>query len=132
MSECEEKEENRIQVYPAPAGALLQEDHLLRVRPVGAKEWQRVDVYRVKVDIQIKWNRDYNPAPGRLIENILMERISVLSGQGEEMSVICGYDEERRVKNVRISEFYRDGRRVKSLSEANIRVGEYAEGVELV
>lgn len=48
------------------------------------------------------------------------------------MSVICGYDEERRVKNVRISEFYRDGRRVKSLSEANIRVGEYADGVELV
>lgn len=62
MSECEEKEENRIQVYPAPAGALLQADYLLRVWPVGAKEWQRV----------------------------------------------------------------------KSLSEANIRVGEYAEGVELV
>lgn len=81
------------------------------------------------LDIQVKWNRDYNPAPGRLIENIRLERIFVMSGWGEETSVICGYDENFLVKNVRISDFYRDGVRVKSLEEANIEVGNFTEGV---
>lgn len=81
------------------------------------------------LDIQVKWNRDYNPAPGRLIENIRMERVFVMSGQGEETSVICGYDENFIVKNVRLSDFYRDGVQVRSLEEANIKVGKFTEGV---
>lgn len=81
------------------------------------------------LDIQIKWNRDYNPAPGRLIENICLERIFVMTGQGEETSVIRGYDENFMVKNVRISDFYRDGVKAESLADANIEVGEFTEGV---
>lgn len=81
------------------------------------------------LDIQVKRNKDYNPAPGRLIENIRMERIFVMSGQGEEPSVICGYNEDFLVKNVRISEFYRDGARARSLEEAKIEVGRFTEGV---
>lgn len=46
-----------------------------------------------------------------------------------ETSVICGYDENFLVRNVRISDFYRDGVRVQSLKEANIEVGKFTEGV---
>lgn len=83
------------------------------------------------LDIQVKWNKDYNPAPGRLIENIRLEKISVMTGQGEEPSVICGYDENYVVKNVRISEFYRDGNKAESLQAANIMVGAFTEAVTL-
>lgn len=83
------------------------------------------------LDIQIKWNKDYNPAPGRLIENIFLEQIFVMSGQGEEPSVICGYDENCQVKNVKISGFYRDGKRVESFSGANIEVGAFTNEVRL-
>ena len=43
--------ENRLELFPVPAGAVLQEDYILRVRPVGAEEWQELKAYRVKVDM---------------------------------------------------------------------------------
>lgn len=82
------------------------------------------------LDIQVKWNRDYNPAPGKLISVIRLEGIHVMSGPGEEPSCICGYDEGHRVENVVIDTFFRDGVRAANLEEANIKVGAFAENVE--
>lgn len=81
------------------------------------------------LDFQVKWNRDYNPAPGRGIEHVLVERVSVLSGDGEEPSVIAGYSEKFPVRDIVIRDFYRDGRKAESLEEAGIVVGEFAEDV---
>lgn len=83
------------------------------------------------MDIQVKWNRDYNPIPGHLISGIVMERIFVRTGQGEEPSSISGYDEKHVVENVEIREFYRDGKRVESLEEANICVGKFTKDVRI-
>lgn len=79
------------------------------------------------LDIQVKWNKDYNPAPGKLIAGIRFEQIYVISGGGEEASCICGYDEEHKVEDVLIDSFYRDGVKVKNLDQANIKVGEFTE-----
>lgn len=35
------------------------------------------------LDFQVKWNKDYNPAPGRLISDIRLEQIHVMSGRGK-------------------------------------------------
>jgi len=83
------------------------------------------------LDIQVKWNRDYNPAPGRGIEDILLEDIYVLSGSGEEASVIDGYSEEFMVRDVLIRRMHRDGERVSSLESANIQVGRFTENIRL-
>ena len=83
------------------------------------------------MDFQVKWNKDYNPAPGREIRDILVENVRVMSGDGEEPSIIAGYSGEFPVRNVRIRDFYRDGRKVESLEEAGIVVGEFAEDVKL-
>lgn len=83
------------------------------------------------LDFQVKWNKDYNPAPGRGIEKIRMEHIEILTGDGEEPSVIAGYSGEYRVKDVVIRGMYRDGNLVGNLEEANIRVGDFAEGIML-
>ncbi len=83
------------------------------------------------LDFQVKWNRDYNPAPGRGIEKVLLEDIIVESGDGEESSVISGYSAQFMVRGVTIRNMVRDGKRVQSLEEANIQVGPFAEGIRL-
>lgn len=84
------------------------------------------------LDFQVKWNPDYNPAPGRGIRKVLVENVRVLSGDGEEPSVIAGYSEEFFVGDIEIRDFYRDGRKAESLEQAGITVGKYAENVRIV
>ena len=60
------------------------------------------------LDFQVKQNKDYNLAPGRLISGVHLKQIYVTSGSGEEPSCISGYDEQ-----------------------ANIAVGKYAKNVVL-
>ncbi len=81
------------------------------------------------LDFQVKWNKDYNPAPGRGIEKICLEDIDIRTGVGEEPSVIAGYSEAFAVRDVVIRRMHRDGKEVRSLEEGNIHVGEFAEGV---
>lgn len=83
------------------------------------------------LDFQVKWNKDYNPAPGHGIENILLEDIQVTSGDGEEPSSIAGYSKEYMVRDVTIRSFCRDGKQAGSLEDANIQVGPFAENIRL-
>lgn len=83
------------------------------------------------LDFQVKQNKDYNPAPGRLISGVHLEQIYVTSGPGEETSCISGYDEQNYVENIEIKGFFRNGVRVESLEQANIAVGKYAKNVVL-
>lgn len=80
------------------------------------------------LDIQVKCNPDYNPAPGSRIEHIRLKDVYYM-GQGEEKSCICGYSEERRVCDVAIENLYIRGKRAESLEEAGIMVGSYAEDI---
>jgi len=68
---------------------------------------------------------------GRGIREVLAENVQVLSGGGEEPSVIAGYSEEFSVKDIEIKDFYRDGRKAESLEQAGITVGEFAENVRI-
>ena len=83
------------------------------------------------LDFQVKWNPDYNPAPGKGIRNIRLDGVYVISGQGEESSEIAGYSEEFCVEGVSIQNFYRDGKQMHSLEDANIRIGKYVKNVML-
>ncbi|WP_310601510.1 glycosyl hydrolase family 28 protein [Anaerosporobacter sp.] len=81
-------------------------------------------------DFQVKFNPDYNPCPGKGIENITLKNI-YYTGQRDEVSVIEGYSEEFNVKNIYIENLVRNGVKVKTLEEGNIRVGKYVENVTL-
>lgn len=76
------------------------------------------------IDIQIKCNPDYNPAPGKRIEQIHFDNIKY-TGKEEVPSVIKGWSEEFLVSSVTIKDYYRSGQKVQSFEEANIELGKY-------
>jgi len=80
------------------------------------------------LDIQVKWNKKYNPVPGKAIENILFENISY-DGEGEHSSEIRGYDGDRRVEGVRFHNLVVRGKHVRKPEEGNIRIGGYAQDI---
>lgn len=83
------------------------------------------------LDIQVRYNADYNPAPGRLIENIRFKKIYYY-GSGEVTSTINGYSEEYVVREVLFEEVYINGRRAENLQEAKIEAGKNAYGIKLL
>lgn len=80
------------------------------------------------LDIHVKRNPAYNPAPGRRIEHILLKDIDYM-GQGEVRSCVRGYSEEYQVADVQIENLSIRGRKAQSLEEAGIDVGPFAENV---
>jgi hypothetical protein len=83
------------------------------------------------MDIQVKHNPDYNPAPGRLIEKVYFKDI-YYDGKEEETSEIKGYSKEFYVKDIVLENIVINGTKVKNLSEANIKSGEYAYDIKLL
>ncbi|MCR4618693.1 MAG: hypothetical protein K5669_10995 [Lachnospiraceae bacterium] len=80
------------------------------------------------IDLQVRWNKDYNPAPGGGIKNITFRNI-YYHGDNEVTSVINGYDESRKVENITIVNFVRNGLRCRDFGGANIKVGRHTKNV---
>ena len=79
-------------------------------------------------DVQVRFNPDYNPAPGKGIQNVLFKDI-YYNGEKEETSCIEGYNEEFVVEQVLFDNIVIGGKKVLSAKEANIVVGKYARGI---
>ncbi|NEG88496.1 glycosyl hydrolase family 28 protein [Bifidobacterium aerophilum] len=92
--------------------------------------WRGIRIERIThgrvLDIETKWNKDYNPAAGRLIENVRIEDVDVTTGAviagDEEPSLVGGYDDAHPVRGVHVRGMRRGGKACTSLEEANIRV----------
>ncbi|KAB8286981.1 Parallel beta-helix repeat-containing protein [Bifidobacterium ramosum] len=93
--------------------------------------WRGIRIERIThgrvLDIETKWNKDYNPAPGRLIEHVRIEDVDVTVSDGvlagdEEPSLIGGYDAGHPVRDIRIVNMRRNGRPCATLEDANITV----------
>lgn len=97
--------------------------------------WRRIRIERFLhgrvLDIETKWNKDYNPRPGRLIERVLVEDVDVASGSGEEPSIIAGYDAGHPVRDVTVRDFRREGVPRTDFAAAGIAVGPNAQDVRI-
>ena len=91
------------------------------------------------VNLRIFYNEKYCKAPGRGIENVLFKDISY-TGENAEVSMIIGYDKERKVKNIRFENLQTNGEVIyddmpdkpkwyKTGDMARIFVGEHTEEV---
>lgn len=79
-------------------------------------------------DIQIKQNKDYNPAPGKCIENIIFKDV-FYNGCGEVTSLIKGFDEERKAANITFQNLVIRGEHVLTAGQGNIEIGEYTKNI---
>ena len=92
------------------------------------------------VNIRIFFNDKYCTAPGRGIENVVFKDI-FYTGVNAEISMISGYNEERKVKNIRFENLQINGQVIsddmpgkppwyKTSDMARFFVGEHVEGIE--
>ena len=91
------------------------------------------------VALRICFNKKYCAAPGRGIENILFKDITY-NGTNAELSIIAGYNEERKIKNIRFENLCINGEVIyddmpgkpkwyKTGDMAHFFIGEHVEGV---
>lgn len=90
-------------------------------------------------NLRVCFNRKYCTAPGRGIRDITFRNIAY-NGQTPNMSIIAGYDEQRKVSNVHFENLTVNGKVIsddmpgkpkwyKTADMANIFVGEHVEDV---
>ena len=93
-------------------------------------------------NVRIFYNKKYCLAPGRGIENVTFRNVSY-EGSGEELSVIAGYNSDRKVKNIRFENLRINGQVIsddmpdkpawyKTGDMARIFIGEHVENIEFV
>ena len=91
------------------------------------------------VNLRVFYNSKYCTSPGRGIENVLFKNITY-NGKNSEISIISGYNEERKVKNVVFENLVINGKLItddmpgkpawfKTSDMARFFVGEHVEGV---
>lgn len=92
--------------------------------------WRRIRIEGFRrgrvLDVETKWNKDYNPRPGRLVERVLVEDVDVDAAGclDEEPSLIRGYDAEHPVRGVTVRRMRRNGLVCEDFASANIQVDE--------
>lgn len=90
--------------------------------------------------LTVGWNQKYCTAPGRGIENVVFRNIRYY-GEMPNMSVISGYDEERKIKNIVFDDLKINGRHIcddmpgklrwyKTADYVNFLVGEHVDGIQ--
>jgi len=77
------------------------------------------------IDVQVKYNPDYNPAPGRRIERITFRNVRCDCMPPVE-SVIAGYDAEHDVLDIRMENVLVCGQSFQP------QIGQYVSGVEML
>lgn len=93
-------------------------------------------------NIRIFYNKKYCAAPGMGIENIHFKNINY-SGNNAEISVIAGYNSDRKVKNITFENLKINGKLItddmsdkptwyKTGDMARIFIGEHVEGVSFI
>ena len=94
------------------------------------------------VHMKVCFNKKYCLAPGRGIEDITFRNISY-NGEGEEYSIIVGYDQDHKIKNVRFENLVINGEVIsddmqgkpawyKTGDMARFFVGEHVENLVFV
>ena len=90
-------------------------------------------------NIRVCFNKKYCTAPGRGIEDITLRNIAY-TGKQPNMSIIAGYDQSRKVKNIRFENFSINGKIItddmkekpkwyKTADMANIYVNDHVENI---
>ncbi|MDR3268632.1 MAG: glycoside hydrolase [Tannerella sp.] len=78
--------------------------------------------------LRVLYNEKYSAAPGRGIRNVTFRNISYCGEDGNP-SIIEGYDEQRQIENVLFDGIYINNKKINTLPEAGIKVGNFTKGI---
>lgn len=92
------------------------------------------------VSLRVSFNHKYCKAPGKGIENVLFRNISY-NGNNAEVSIIAGYDDTRKIKNVHFENLSINGRVIsddmrdkpkwyKTADFARFFIGEHVDDID--
>lgn len=95
--------------------------------------YERIRIEEIEMgqvfDFRVMFNKDYNPAPGRRIENIVVKDV-VYSGKRPLPSRIHGYDAERVVDGVTLDNVVICGERVDRIDHPAVDVNPFVRGLQ--
>ncbi len=80
-------------------------------------------------NLRVYENPKYTTGAGRNIENIVFRNVSY-NGVGANMSVIEGFNDERRVKGITFQNLRINGKLIPDAESAGIKIGKYVEDVK--
>lgn len=91
------------------------------------------------INLRVFYNSKYCTSPGRGIENVLFKNLTY-TGTNAELSIIAGYDEQRKVKNITFENLIINGKHItddmpekpawyKTGDMARIFIGEHVQNV---
>ncbi|OJX87399.1 MAG: glycoside hydrolase [Paludibacter sp. 47-17] len=81
-------------------------------------------------NLRVLYNNKYSNGSGREITNIHFKNISY-TGYGENSSIIEGFSDEHPVKDVLFENIVINGKRAKTLEDANIKVGNHTKNIRM-
>lgn len=81
------------------------------------------------LNLRVYENPKYTTGAGRNIENILFKNISYI-GSGANLSIIEGFSDERRIKNVTFQNLRINGNLILDAESAGIKTGKFVDGVK--
>lgn len=82
-------------------------------------------------NLRVYENPKYTTGAGRNIENFLFKNIS-FNGNGANPSIIEGFSEDRKIKNVVFENLRINGKLVLDAETAGINIGKFVAGVKFV
>jgi hypothetical protein len=114
--------------YEGAIGIMAADDNLVRDVLFEDIRVERIEEGKL-FNLHIAFTPKYNTSPGRGIENVTLRNIHFSGNGSPSASVIYGYDETRKVKNVTIDNVTVGGRKIKG-AEANVLdIGKFVDGV---
>ena len=114
--------------YEGAIGIMAADDNLVRDVVFEDIRVERIEEGKL-FNLHIAFTPKYNTSPGRGIENVTLRNIHFSGNGSPSASVIYGYDEARKVKNITIDNVTVGGRKIKG-AEANVLdIGKFVEGV---
>lgn len=80
--------------------------------------------------VKVRFNEKYDHESGRGIENVTFRNI-YYNGPNPNPSVITGYSEEKRVRNISFENIFINNKKMTLLEDANIQIGQYTEEITI-
>ena len=114
--------------YEGAIGIMAGDDNLVR------DVWfENIRVDRIEegklFNFHIAYTPRYNTSPGRGIENITLRNVSFSGNGSPSASVIHGYDQRRRIRNIVLDNVTVGGKRLGAPHQDLLEIGRFVEGV---